>query len=132
MFRTRFLTTRFVIAFIFVLVLSATAYAFAAANTVEDSKAGDGAGTVAGYAVTAVKYTHDGTTAREKVTEVSFAIDEAVADTTNVYARLLAGTTPVEGWSSACTFATGRYTCTFSPSVSVITVTSLQVVGSSK
>ncbi len=131
MFRSKFLTTRFVIAFIFVLVLSATAYAFAAANTVDASKAGDGAGTIAGYAVTAIKYTHDAT-AREKVASVSFAIDESVADTTNVYARLLAGTTPVESWSSACTFASARYSCAFSPSVSVVTVTSLQVVASSK
>lgn len=130
MFRTKFLTLRFVVAFIFVLVLSATAYAFAAANTVAASKAGDGAGTVAGYTVSSIKYTHDATD-REKVASVSFDVG-STADDANVYARLLAGTTPVGSWSSICTFASNRYTCAFSSSVSVVTVTSLQVVASSK
>jgi len=131
MFYPRFLTFRFMIAFVFVLVLSATAYAFAAANTVAASKAGDGSGTIAGYTVSSIKYVHDAS-AREKVASVSFDVGSTVDDA-NVYARFLdSGSSPVGAWSNVCTFASNRYSCTFPASVSLVTVTSLQVVGSSK
>jgi len=42
------------------LILSAVAFGFAAANTVDDSGAGDGSGAISGYDV-AVSYTTDGT-----------------------------------------------------------------------
>lgn len=130
MFRTKFLTLRFVVAFIFVLVLSATAYAFAAANTVDPSRAGDGAGAITGYDVSGIKYEHD--TDRSKVKKVSFVIDET--NPTNVYARFTDGAaTPVAvgDWSTLCVLATGRYTCDFATAVEIVDVFSLQVVASS-
>ena len=42
---------------IVVFTISTVAYAFAAANTVPDTYAGEGSGTISGYAVTAVTYT---------------------------------------------------------------------------
>ncbi len=51
-FFTRVLPTIFV-----VFVLAAIAYAFAAANVVPETGAGDGAGTISGYTVTNVTYT---------------------------------------------------------------------------
>ncbi len=38
------------------LILSASVYGFAAANTVPDTKAGDGSGTISGYTITNVVY----------------------------------------------------------------------------
>lgn len=130
MFRTKFLTFRFVIALIFVLVLSATAYAFAAANTVDASKAGDGAGTIAGYAVTAIKYEHD--TDRTKIKKVSFVINETAP--TNVYARFTdspTAPTVFGDWSTICTLTTGRYACDFGTAVEIVGMKALQVVASS-
>lgn len=53
--RTRRLSALLILA----LVLSAGTYAFAAANTVAASDAGDGDGTVNGYNVTAIRYEID-------------------------------------------------------------------------
>lgn len=53
--RTRRLSALLILA----LVLSAGTYAFAAANTVADSDAGDGDGTVLGYNVTNIRYEID-------------------------------------------------------------------------
>lgn len=47
--KIKFLLVLFVVA-----AISLSAYAFAAANTVPDTKAGDGSGTVSGYNVTSV------------------------------------------------------------------------------
>ncbi|MCJ7724143.1 MAG: hypothetical protein MUP03_08430 [Anaerolineales bacterium] len=44
---------------IVVFTISTVAYAFAAANTVGDSQAGDGEGAISGYDVTDIEYTLD-------------------------------------------------------------------------
>lgn len=48
---------KIVFVLIAVFAISIAAYAFAAANVVPDTKAGDGSGEVTGYTVTAVQYT---------------------------------------------------------------------------
>ena len=45
-----------------IAIISVAAYAFAAANTVPATKAGDGLGVVSGYTVTSVAYTLNATT----------------------------------------------------------------------
>ena len=48
-------------ALLIVLVLSMAIYAFAAANTVPASSAGDGSGAISGYTVSAIHYVLNGT-----------------------------------------------------------------------
>ena len=55
MFSSRTLKVAF--ALMIVAIIAVAGYAFAAANTVPDTKAGDGKGTVSGYTVTNVVYT---------------------------------------------------------------------------
>lgn len=89
-------------------VVAMGAHAFTASNTVPDTKAGVGAGTISGYAVTDVAYTFsaDGT----DITGVGFNLD-GLADTVQV--KLFAGDT----WHSCTpgtTAANAKYaaTCT--------------------
>ncbi|RLT42368.1 MAG: hypothetical protein DWI57_05680 [Chloroflexi bacterium] len=133
MFRTKFLTARFVTAFIFVLVLSATAYAFAAANTVDASRAGDGAGVISGYNITSIVYTHVSGNPT-KIASVAFNVadkDSANTDSDKVYARFTdasGGAIPGVAWTT-CTFSSSKYSCSFpSPFVDVVGVFKLQVV----
>ena len=53
--------SRFLPALMLVLILAAAAYAFAAANVVPESGAGDGSATISGYTITNVHYTLNGT-----------------------------------------------------------------------
>jgi hypothetical protein len=64
------------------LVIATSAYGFAAANTVPDSKAGDGTGTVSGYTVTNVTYVLEASDP-SKIDTVTFTLD-AAADTVQV------------------------------------------------
>ena len=75
---------------IVVVILSAATYAFAAENTVPDTKAGDGTGTVSGYTVTDVVYTLTATTPTT-LDSVSFDLGAAAA-TGKVKAQLVATT----------------------------------------
>jgi hypothetical protein len=54
MFSSRTLKVLFIV--VLVAIVASTAYAFAAANTVPATKAGDGNGTISGYTVTNVVY----------------------------------------------------------------------------
>jgi hypothetical protein len=51
--------------FLVVLIIAAGSYAFTAANTVPDTEAGAGAGTISGYTISNVSYTLDSTTPTE-------------------------------------------------------------------
>jgi len=55
------LRPRLLVAFALALILSASAYGFAAANTVGASNAGDGVGTISGYTVSKPAYTLNST-----------------------------------------------------------------------
>ena len=59
---TNGLRTRVVVAAVSAMAIAGGAYAFTAANTVPDSTAGAGAGTVSGYTVTNLHYALDETT----------------------------------------------------------------------
>lgn len=111
-------------------VIGVVVYGFAAANSVPESGAGDGTGTVSGYTITNINYTllaSDPT----KVDQVEFdvAATSGAGDAGDVRITVDAGTT----WIT-CTNAVNHWTCDFGvgsePSVSAIS--NLQVVAVEK
>lgn len=106
-----------------IAAISLTAYAFAAANTVPDTKAGDGSGVVSGYDVTGVVYTLNGT---DPSTLDSVAFDVGAAAAT-VEVQLVATT----GSWYACALDTGTtWSCT-TTGLEVSTIDQLRVVAAS-
>ncbi len=73
--RTRFIGRLAAVA-VLASVLVAGTYAYTAANTVPDTKAGDGSGNVTGYVVSGVHYTLNATTLTN-VDSVTFTLDSA-------------------------------------------------------
>ncbi|MBS1250444.1 MAG: hypothetical protein MAG431_02038 [Chloroflexi bacterium] len=118
--------SRIVVLALLVIVLGATVYGFAAANTVEDGGAGDGTGTISGYEITGITYTLDGTDP-SKVASVQFDVASTsgnASDPTSVSITVDDGT----NWVSCSAGATT--TCTFSSQPSVSNMEDLQVVAS--
>jgi hypothetical protein len=107
-----------------VLVLSgaivAGTYAFTAANTVPDSKAGDGTGAVTGYVLSSVHYNLNATTPTN-VDSVTFALDSAPVAGSTIRAQINAGS-----WFT-CTNTGVNVTCN-TPAATVAATTSLRVV----
>jgi hypothetical protein len=102
-------------------VLVAGTYAYTAANTVPDSKAGDGSGAVTGYTVTAVHYILNATNL-QNVDSVTFTLDSAPAAGSTIEAQV------DSNWYS-CTNVTTAVTCaTTSPQATVLGVTALRVI----
>jgi len=97
------------------LVLSAVAYGFAAANTVPDSGAGDGSGTITGYVISNVRYTLNATNPAN-IDSVSFTVTPGgtAAAPTSVKAKLVSTTSTY----SSCTNTSGT---TWSCAVSGVT-----------
>jgi len=105
-----------------VLVLSMGIYAFAAANTVPASSAGDGSGAISGYTVTAIHYVLN-TTNPGNTDSVTFTLSAAPAAGGTVKITL-DGT----NWYS-CTNVTTAVTCvTTTPQQTVTLATNLRVV----
>jgi hypothetical protein len=75
-----------------VLLLSASAYGFAAANTVPATNAGDGNTAISGYTITAVHYTLNGTTP-SNIDSVGFTIAPSIPAGGVVYAKLRSAST---------------------------------------
>jgi len=100
------------------MILSASAYGFAAANTVPDTMAGDGTGAISGYTVSAVTYVVE--TDASKLDYVTFNLDAAA---TTVKAK-------IDGnWYTAAT--TGSFGWKVDPGAGVVNVAdidSLQIV----
>jgi hypothetical protein len=118
MFHSKNIKWLFVVLVVF--VLASAVYAFAASNTVPDSKAGDGSGAITGYSVSNVLYVLN--TDPTKLDTVKFTLDAAA---TTVKARLVSGS----GTWFACTVITGsNYQCAISGAVNVLDANSLQVV----
>ena len=105
-----------------VLVLSMAIYAFAAANTVPASSAGDGSGAISGYTVSAIHYNLNATNPGN-IDSVTFTLSTAPVSggTTKI---TLDGT----NWYS-CTNVTTAITCTTTtPQATVVSATNLRVV----
>lgn len=106
-----------------IAIISVASYAFAAANTVPATKAGDGLGVVSGYTVTSVAYTLNATTPNT-LDSVSFDVGAAA---TVVKVQLVATT----GSWYACTLGTGTtWSCT-TTGLTVSTIDQLRVIAAS-
>ncbi len=104
-----------------VAVVAGGSYAFTASNTVPATQAGQGTGTVSGFAITSVAYTLNAATPTN-IDAVTFTISPSSA--TTVKAQLVAAGT----WYS-CTNTTGSVSCaTTSPQMTVATAATLNVV----
>ena len=109
---------------LFILIFAVSAYASAATNTVANSKAGDGSGSVSGFDITAIDYSLDPADPTD-IDQVVFTLDTAPVNGP-VYIQLnsVAGT-----WFS-CTVAGTTATCDTSGSNVPVgaTLTELRVV----
>ena len=104
-----------------VAVVAGGSYAFTASTTVPSTQAGQGTGTVSGYAVTSVGYTLNATTP-SNIDAVTFTINPTTA--TTVKAQLVAAGT----WYS-CVNTAGSVSCnTTSPQMIAATAATLNVV----
>jgi len=110
MFRSRIPTLRLLTMLGLLLILSTTAYGFAAANTVPESGAGDGLGTISGYDVTNVTYTLNATTPTN-IDKVTFDIDPTAGASapTTVKAKLV---TASSTWFACTNTAGTTWDCT--------------------
>jgi hypothetical protein len=103
-------------------VMAIGGFAFTASNTVPDTKAGDGAGTITGYDVTSVHYTLNADPT--KVNAVAFTLDSAPVAGSTLKAQL----SSTGSWYT-CTNATTAVTCnTTSPQATVQPADQLRVV----
>ena len=108
-----------------VLVLSgaivAGTYAFTAANTVPDSKAGDGEGAVTGYVLSTVHYNLNAINP-STIDEVTFTLDSAPVAGSTIMVQL----DPAGSWYG-CTNAAAAVTCT-TTGEPVLDATNLRVI----
>ncbi len=101
-------------------VFASVATAFAAANTVPSSSAGDGSGTVSGYTVSNIQYTLNGTNPAN-IDSVSFTLS-AVAGTVKIK-LVAAGST----WYSCTNPSGNNWSCT-TTGATVLSADELRVV----
>lgn len=113
-------SSRVLLVTLLLFVLAGTTYAFAAANTVDDSYAGDGQGSVKGFDITNIHYAVSGA----DINSVTFSvIDKDGGDTaTDVKASMNGGTT----WSN-CSEGGNGWQCNIS-GVTVLSAVELRVV----
>jgi len=108
---------------IMALVFASVATAFAAANTVPDTHAGDGAGAVSGYIISAVHYNLNGTNP-QTIDSVTFTTDVTVPVGSTVTIKLVdAGST----WYTCTGQGSTSISCT-TTSATVLSADSLRVV----
>ena len=120
MFNSR--TFKVLLAVMTVMILAGAAYAFAAANTVPATKAGDGSGTISGYTITNVVYNLNAT---DPSTLDSVDFDLSAAAVTAKIQLVAAGT-----WYD-CTVVTGNsWTCD-TTGVTVVSIDQLRVIATS-
>jgi hypothetical protein len=106
-----------------VVALSVGAFALTAANTVPDTKAGDGSGTITGYVATSVHYTLNGTDP-SKLDSVAFTLDSTPVAGSTLKAQLVSG----GNWYT-CTNSGTSVTCaTTSPQATVLAANNLRVI----
>lgn len=113
---------RFVMLAALLGLFATTMYGFAAANTVDASKAGEGSGAISGYDVSGIEYTTSGS----NVTAVSFLLDGAA---TTVSAQLdSTGGTWYNCADDGDADTTNGWTCnTTSPAIATADADSLSV-----
>jgi hypothetical protein len=112
-----------------VLVIAGSAYAFAAANTIEDSSVGSGTSTVSGYVVSNVEYNFAAGDPTE-VTSIEFDLDKA-AGTVKIQLDSTAVTGDTDWDWASCTISTLHVTCTPSATLLTTAIKNLNVAASS-
>lgn len=124
MFISKFFRIRYLAVLMLVLIFAASAYAFAATNTVNPSRAGEGTGAISGFTISNIDYTVNAANPTE-VSQVSFTLDTAPLNG-QVYIRL----NSVPGSWFSCAVAGTTATCDTSgtPVPVGAALTSLQVV----
>jgi len=116
-------TSKVLLIALVVFAISAATYAFAAANTVPDTIAGDGSGVISGYTVTAVAYNLNATDP-STLDSVDFTLSAAA---TTVTIKLVnAGST----WYTCAVVTGNNWTCD-TTGATVVSMDELTVVASS-
>lgn len=111
-------------ALVVAVALGTGAYAFTATNTVPDSNAGSGSGTISGYTVSGIAYTLNATTPSD-IDSMTFTLN---ADAVTVKAKIVSGSTTY----TTCSVAGGvNVTCNFSPDIAITTADQLSVIATS-
>ena len=104
--------------------LATGAYAFTATNTVPNSSAGSGSGTISGYTVSAIAYQLN-TTTPSNIDSLTFTLN---ASATTAKAKVVSGSTTY----TDCTIVGGvSVTCDFSPDIAITTADQLSVIATS-
>ena len=104
--------------------LATGVYAFTATNTVPNSNAGAGSGTISGYTVSGVAYQLNATTPSD-IDSMTFTLN---ASATTAKAKIVSGSTTY----TDCSIAGGvNVTCDFSPDIAITTADQLSVIATS-
>ena len=104
-------------------LLALAVYAFAAANTVPATKAGDGSGAISGYTISAVHYGLNATNAAN-IDSVTFTLNSTPAAGSTMKIQLVAA----GSWYS-CTNVAADVTCTTTtPQATVLAADNFRVV----
>jgi hypothetical protein len=112
---------RWILVLAVVAALGTAAYVFTATNTVPDTSAGSGSGTISGYTITNVQYSLNATNP-QNLDAVTFTISPTAASVVKI--QLASG----GSWYS-CTNTSGSVSCTTtSPQATVAAATQLTVV----
>jgi hypothetical protein len=112
-----------------VLVIAGSAYAFAAANTIEASSVGSGTSTVSGYVISNVEYNFAAGDPTE-VASIEFDLDKA-AGTVKIQLDSTAVTGDTDWDWAPCTISTLHVTCTPSATLLTTAIKNLNVAASS-
>lgn len=108
MYLSRSLKIRLILACMFILLLSTSAYAFASTNTMVENGAGDGAAAISGYTVANIHYTLD-LSNPSKITSVAFTLTPTAGAPAPTLAKAKLGTSS-STWQT-CTLSAGTWTC---------------------
>lgn len=118
------LYSRFLPALMIVLILTTAAFAFAAANVVPETGAGDGSGTISGYTVSAIHYNLNGTNpANIDSVQFTLAPTAGAGTPSSVQVQLNGG-----GSWYTCTESSGTWTCSLGAGFTVLSANNLRVV----
>ena len=99
-------------------------YAFTATNTVPNTNAGSGSGTISGYTVSGVAYTLIATTPTD-IDSMTFTLNTSAA---TVKAKVVSGSSTYTN----CSVSGGvNVTCDFSPDIAITTADQLSVIATS-
>jgi hypothetical protein len=105
---------------IIALILAASVYGFAASNTVPDTYAGDGSGTISGYTISNIVYTLNSDSDPSDIDAVAFTLNAAASE---AYVSFDNGST----WNS-CTISGGTSVSCTGLAENVLAAGSLRVV----